>query len=116
MSVEDAELYHVQIFWRPAEAGAELIGSVGLRDAFAIFDIDQSGTLTVDELCAILTQPTAMNRPLTRQEVTALVEKFDANGNGVLEYEEFVQAFSDLKPLGNWGTGQVPQVGTASDS
>jgi len=75
------------------------LDEMSIRDAFAIFDVDNSGTLSADELVSILTQPTEGNRPLTEVEVRELIGKFDTNGDGVLQVDEFVRAFSAIMPL-----------------
>ena len=64
-----------------------------LRDAFAEFDADGSGRLSVDELVGVLTRPGG-GRPLTEAEARAFVAKHDSNGDGELDLDEFVQ----LKP------------------
>ena len=83
---------------------------IEIRDAFAIFDSDGSGTLTAHELASILTQPTEGHRPFTEEEAMSLIRKFDANGDGVLQVDEFIKAFSSLM------TFAVGASGGAADS
>ena len=68
-----------------------------LKAAFAVFDTDGSGTLTPDELKAILTRP-AYGRPprFSSEQVDAIVKQFDTNGDGVLSFDEFVKAWSSM--------------------
>jgi len=75
---------------------ALLKNEADIREAFSVFDSDGSGSLSADELCKILTQPTDGNRPFTRAEAMALIAKFDTNGDGVLQLEEFVKAFGEV--------------------
>ena len=56
-----------------------------LRAAFGVFDADGSGALSVEELRAVLTRPTAARRPsgsagplaLSDEEIEALITEFD---------------------------------------
>lgn len=59
-----------------------------LRRAFAVFDTDGSGALDHDEIKAIFTRPGGGN-PFSDAEVEALINEFDANHDGVLQFEEF---------------------------
>ena len=68
-----------------------------IKDAFSAFDRDASGTLTADELVAILCHPNG-GQAFSAAEARALIRKFDTNGDGVLDYAEFVKAFSTLAP------------------
>ena len=68
-----------------------------LQEAFAAFDRDSSGTLTADELVAILCHPDG-GQAFSTAEARALIRRFDTNGDGVLDYGEFVKAFSTLAP------------------
>jgi hypothetical protein len=63
-----------------------------MRKAFAVFDVDGDGSLTVDELKAVLLRGDSV---LTEQDVEDLVKEFDANGNGVLEFDEVMRAVSN---------------------
>ena len=65
-----------------------------LRAAFAVFDADQSGKLSVDELVGVLILPGG-GAPVDEAEARAFVTKHDRNGDGELDLEEFTQAFLD---------------------
>ena len=65
-----------------------------LRAAFAKFDANSDGTITREELTAILTRPTPERQPLKKEEADAIFDKADVNGDGRLDYEEFVRAWS----------------------
>ena len=64
-----------------------------LRKAFAAFDEDGDGFLTVDELKKVLMRGSS---PLTEQDVIDLVKEFDCNGDGVLEFDEFSPLWTDV--------------------
>ena len=65
---------------RTTRAGAE----AGVRG----LDTDGSGALDHDEIKAIFTRPGGGN-PFSDAEVEALINEFDANHDGVLQFEEF---------------------------
>ena len=57
-----------------------------LRNTFREFDLNENGVLTADELQALLVR---LQMSVERKYLTALLNKFDRNGNGVIEFEEF---------------------------
>jgi len=57
-----------------------------LRDIFREFDADNSGALSLKELRNILLK---INLNADDRYLKALLKKFDTNGNGVVEFEEF---------------------------
>ena len=59
---------------------------ISIADAFKVFDKDGSGALSVEELQAVLTRPGG-GAPLSLEEVAAIVEEFDANGDGAYAHE-----------------------------
>merc|ERR1712137_518746 len=58
-----------------------------MREAFAIFDKDGSGTITADELRQVMMN---MGEKLSKEEVDDMIREADADGNGEIDYEEFV--------------------------
>ena len=69
-----------------------------LKAAFAVFDTDGSGTLSADELKAILSRSVRGGAPLfTAEQVDGLIKEFDTNGDGVLSLDEFVKAWAGLE-------------------
>lgn len=64
-----------------------------LRNAFARFDRDNSGTLSASEMVGILTR-NGGGQAMSRKDAQDVITAFDINGDGVLNYEEFVQAFA----------------------
>jgi Ca2+-binding EF-hand superfamily protein len=57
-----------------------------LRKIFKDFDTNQSGTLTVDEMAAMLAK---LGISVERKYITAMVKTLDTNKSGMLEFEEF---------------------------
>ncbi|XP_047334619.1 calcium-dependent protein kinase 19-like [Impatiens glandulifera] len=61
----------------------------GLKAMFANMDTDKSGTITYEELKTGLAQ---LGSKLTETEVKQLMEAADADGNGSIDYIEFITA------------------------
>lgn len=59
-----------------------------LRNIFKDFDTNHSGSLTLDELIAMLNK---LQLSVDRKYAIALFKHFDANKNGVIEFDEFCQ-------------------------
>lgn len=64
-----------------------------IRRAFGVFDTDESGMLSADELKAIFTRTTGSGQELTEEQTAELIDEFDTDGDGFLDLEEFVQLF-----------------------
>jgi Ca2+-binding EF-hand superfamily protein/uncharacterized protein (DUF924 family) len=58
-----------------------------LRARFQLFDTDNSGDISYDELRSCLTD---LDDLLTTAELDEMMKKCDANGDGIITYEEFV--------------------------
>jgi len=54
---------------------------------FREFDVDKSGNLSACELDALLMK---LQMKVPAAYLEALLKKFDRNGNGVVEFEEFL--------------------------
>eukprot|EP00300_Choanocystis_sp_HF-7_P020719 c20660_g1_i3.p4 GENE.c20660_g1_i3~~c20660_g1_i3.p4 ORF type:complete len:103 (+),score=31.45 c20660_g1_i3:1398-1706(+) len=60
-----------------------------LRAAFAVFDQNGDGKISVEELRSVLTK---LGEALTDQEVEDMMREADVNGDGELDYGEFVDS------------------------
>ena len=67
------------------------------RVAFDVFDVDGSGSLSMDELRMILARPTSDGtQALSDSEIDNIVATFDVDGNGELDFEEFAVMWSAM--------------------
>jgi calcium-dependent protein kinase len=69
-----------------------------LRDMFQMMDTDNSGAITFEKLKAGLIQ---IGSHLTEADVQMLMDAADVDGNGTLDYGEFVAATIHLQRLDN---------------
>jgi len=68
--------------------------------AFKIFDTDGNGTLTADELKAILQRPSPGSTPMSDADISYLIECFDGSvagskKDGLLDVNEFIKALAE---------------------
>lgn len=59
-----------------------------LKEAFRVFDKDGNGVISADELRHVMT---SLGEKLTDEEVTEMIREADVNGDGQINYEEFVK-------------------------
>ncbi|XP_069882891.1 calmodulin-1-like [Dipodomys merriami] len=59
-----------------------------IRDAFCVFDKDSNGYISAAELCHVMTN---LGEKLTDEEVDEMIREADIDGDGQVNYEEFVQ-------------------------
>jgi calmodulin len=57
------------------------------RDAFEMFDKDKDGTITAKELANVMR---SLNQEPTEQELNDMINEVDIDGNGRIDFEEFV--------------------------
>lgn len=57
-----------------------------LKEAFILFDLDQNGQITPRELKHVLSNK---DQELADDEWEALINEFDNNGDGMINFEEF---------------------------
>ncbi|KAL3846942.1 hypothetical protein ACJMK2_017882 [Sinanodonta woodiana] len=65
----------------------DLSGEEGLREAFRMFDKDRNGFISSAELRHVMT---TMGDKLTDLEVDEMIREVDIDGDGQVNYEEFV--------------------------
>ncbi|WOK98574.1 calcium-dependent protein kinase 15 [Canna indica] len=65
---------------------------MGLKEMFKSMDTDNSGTLTLEELKAGIPKLGNLGIKITESEVQQLMEAADVDGNGSIEYMEFITA------------------------
>ena len=58
-----------------------------LRDVFTVFDKDQSGTISADELKSVMK---VIWEKLTEQEIEDAIRLADTTGDGEVDYDEFI--------------------------
>ncbi|CAO0798533.1 unnamed protein product [Mucor circinelloides] len=59
-----------------------------LLEAFKVFDKDQDGSITQDELRSVMTN---LGQKLTSQELDEMIKEADTDGDGKINYKEFVK-------------------------
>jgi len=69
-----------------------------LRKLFKCLDLDDSGLLSVDEVCAAL--ESARGKKVMKMEVEKLIKEADVNHDGEIDYEEFLAMFNKSTTLG----------------
>ena len=74
-----------------------------IREAFRVFDKDGNGFISAAELRHVMTN---LGEKLTEEEVGQLIGEVDTNGDGQVDYEEFVTMMNSIKffdELGGFG-------------
>ena len=90
----------------------------GVEAAIQLFDVDGDGSLSVEELQAVLQRPGG-GAPLSDEDVQAVIDKFDANGDGKIQLSEFCElskatGFDRLKMREKFRSRDVPNSGELS--
>ncbi|KAJ2492721.1 hypothetical protein IWW37_001167 [Coemansia sp. RSA 2050] len=66
-----------------------------LKEAFRVFDKDDNGFISAAELRHALTN---LGEKLTQEEVDEMIQEADVNGDGQIDYDEFVKMMRGDKP------------------
>lgn len=61
------------------------------KEAFMLFDKDEDGTISVTELAVVMR---SLGQRPSETELRDMVNEWDANGNGTIEFNEFLQMMS----------------------
>ncbi|XP_075240188.1 calmodulin-alpha-like [Convolutriloba macropyga] len=61
------------------------------REAFSLFDKDGDGTITTQELGTVMR---SLGQTPTEQELQDMINEVDADGNGLIDFEEFLEMMS----------------------
>ena len=75
-----------------------------LRETFDMYDADGSGDIDQSELKTLMAQ---LGFDLSDEELSNMVAEVDVDGNGEIDFEEFVQLFKGT-PRGNEGKSNTP--------
>ncbi|KAK2555050.1 Calmodulin [Acropora cervicornis] len=67
---------------------------VEYKDAFSLFDRDNNGIITTRELSAIMR---SLGFNPTEEELQTMINNVDYDGNGVIDFPEFVKLMEDQK-------------------
>ena len=66
------------------------------RRAFALFDANGDGVISLDELKAILCRPTPLQPPLSEARAEQIMRELDTNGDGELSLDELAAGWATL--------------------
>ena len=66
------------------------------RRAFALFDANGDGVISLDELKAILCRPTPLQPPLSEARAEQIMKELDTNGDGELSLDELAAGWATL--------------------
>lgn len=69
-----------------AAANAPDVRDAELREAFRVFDKNNDGAITPDELAAVFL---SLGEQLSEAEVAAMIASVDANKDGLISFDEF---------------------------
>jgi len=77
-----------------ATSQSQLTSQEKLRAAFKMFDKDGSGIISADEIREVLCF--GGTNSLSEEQVDAIIKQVDENGDGEIQFEEFVTMMTGL--------------------
>ena len=93
-----------------AAAEAKVEALVDMQQAFLQFDRDGDGTITTKELGAALRK---LGMTPSEDELQELIDQVDADGSGVLEFDEFCSLVSCAEEQARWRRRAVREIADA---
>merc|ERR1712129_96500 len=66
-----------------------------LRKVFGLLDFDKNGTISASELYSAL-ESIGLEEKLTKKECEKMVDECDENGDGEIDFEEFIKLFQKM--------------------
>ena len=69
-----------------------------LRETFELYDVDGSGGLDQEEITQLMA---TLGHDLTDEEVSDMIAEVDGDGNGDIDYDEFVAMFKGINSSGD---------------
>jgi len=62
-----------------------------MREAFSLFDSDNSGSITVEELAKVMKN---LGQASTPEEIKTMINEVDENNDGEIDFDEFLEMMS----------------------
>jgi hypothetical protein len=81
-------------------------------EAFREYDLDGSGSIDEKELALAFK---SMGQGVSQEKIQQIIKEVDSNGNGVIEWEEFLQIMDNLYN-GRASSSSAPSTSTAASS
>ncbi|CAF0722245.1 unnamed protein product [Adineta steineri] len=78
-----------------------------LRLLFALFDVDNSGTLTRDELKQLLQSPDPDGPTVSEEQVNDYLKLADTDNSGDISVDEFIAFINNNVPQGAYGLKSI---------
>ena len=67
-----------------------------LKFAFNFFDVDKSGTITIEKISALFKEDNSKNEKEATEELKNIIKSIDKNDDGEINFEEFSQLMKSL--------------------
>ncbi|KAI4368380.1 hypothetical protein MLD38_016942 [Melastoma candidum] len=90
---QDGMIEFVEFFNKMASKMREADTEEELKEAFKVFDTDQNGFISPNELRQVMIN---LGEKLTDEEVEHMIKEADLDGDGLVNYKEFVQMMTTL--------------------